>query len=179
MTRLKMMNPTSSIDDVYDFVKETVLLAGENACPPMTVGIGAGGTAEVAAKLAKLALFKGKPVDLTIENVLDVKMLTTSTHIASLPVCVNLNCHSVREIEIKIKENKIYVNCKISRKSGNLRQFVHNFLKISSLKRKCAQSFTETFFKRQNSDRFFTGVIFLTPAGRMNIMTTILLKYRV
>src|SRR5699024_4425673 len=34
MTRLKMMNPTSSIDDVYDFVKETVLLAGENACPP-------------------------------------------------------------------------------------------------------------------------------------------------
>ena len=112
MTRLKMMNPTSSIDDVYDFVKETVLLAGENACPPMTVGIGAGGTAEVAAKLAKLALFKGKPVDLTIENVLDVKMLTTSTHIASLPVCVNINCHSVREIEIKIKENKIYYDFK-------------------------------------------------------------------
>ena len=79
----------------------------------------------------------------------------------------------------QIKENKIYVNCKISRKSGNLRQFVHNFLKISGLKKKCAQSFTETFFKRQNSDRFFTGVIFLTPAGRMNIMTTILLKYRV
>ena len=112
MTRLKMMNPTSSLDDIYDFVKETVLLAGENACPPMTVGIGAGGTAEVACTLAKLALFKGKPVDLILDNVLDVKMLTTSTHIASLPVCVNINCHSVREIEIKIKEDKIYYDLK-------------------------------------------------------------------
>lgn len=112
MTRLKMMNPTSSLDDIYDFVKETVLLAGENACPPMTVGIGAGGTAEVACTLAKLALFKGKPVDLILDNVLDVKMLTTSTHIASLPVCVNINCHSVREIEIKIKEDKIYYDFK-------------------------------------------------------------------
>lgn len=112
MTRLKMMNPTSSLDDIYDFVKETVLLAGENACPPMTIGIGAGGTAEVTCTLAKLALFKGKPVDLILDNVLDVKMLTTSTHIASLPVCVNINCHSVREIEIKIKEDKIYYDLK-------------------------------------------------------------------
>lgn len=112
MARLKMMNPTSSLDDIYDFVKETVLLAGENACPPMTVGIGAGGTAEVACTLAKLALFKGKPVDLILDNVLDVKILTTSTHIASLPVCVNINCHSVREIEIKIKEDKIYYDLK-------------------------------------------------------------------
>ncbi len=108
MTRLKMMNPTSTIDDIYDFVKEVVNEAGENACPPMTVGIGAGGTAEVAALYAKYALFKGKKVDLTLDNVIEVKMISGATHIASLPVCVNLSCHSLREAECKIREDKIY-----------------------------------------------------------------------
>lgn len=112
MTRLKMMNPTSSLDEIFDFVKETVEEAGENACPPMTIGIGAGGTAETAAILAKYALFRGKKVDLPLKNVIEVKMLTAPAHIASLPVCVNISCHSLREAECLIKENKIYYNFK-------------------------------------------------------------------
>lgn len=108
MTRLKMMNPTSTFDDVLDFAQEVVLEAGENACPPMIVGIGAGGTAEVAAINAKYALFKGKKVDIKIDNVLETKIISSPTHIACLPVCVNLNCHSIRHMECKIKEDKIY-----------------------------------------------------------------------
>lgn len=108
MTRLKMMNPTSTIEDVYNFVKEVVFEAKDNACPPMIVGIGVGGTAEIACKYAKLALFKGKKLDIKLNNVLETKIITGPTHIACMPVCVNLNCHSIRHMECKIKENKIY-----------------------------------------------------------------------
>ena len=75
MTRLKMMNPTSTLDEILEFAKETVLTAGENACPPMTVGIGAGGCAETAAINAKYALFKGKKLEYKIENVIETKMV--------------------------------------------------------------------------------------------------------
>ena len=108
MTRLKMMNPTSSYQDILDFACETVKEAGENACPPMIVGIGAGGTAEIAALNAKYALFKGKKIDIEINNVLETKIITSPTHIASLPVCINLNCHSIRHSECTIKNNKIH-----------------------------------------------------------------------
>lgn len=107
MTRLKMMNPTSSLEDIYEFVRETIKEAGEKACPPMAVGIGVGGTAEVSALYAKYALFKGKPCNVTFDNVFETKMISGPTHIASMPVCVNLNCHSLRHIEITIKDGKI------------------------------------------------------------------------
>lgn len=107
MTRLKMMNPTSTLDEILEFAKETALTAGENACPPMTVGIGAGGCAETAAINAKYALFKGKRLEYKIENVIETKMVSSQTHIASLPVCININCHSLRHMECTIKNNKI------------------------------------------------------------------------
>lgn len=110
MTRLKMMNPTSTIEDVYRFIEATVEEAKDNACPPMIVGVGVGGTAEVACQYAKYALFKGKKLDIKLNNVLETKIITGPTHIACMPVCVNLNCHSIRHIECKIKEDKIYYN---------------------------------------------------------------------
>ena len=107
MTRLKMMNPTSSYEDILQFAKETAIEAGENACPPMIMGIGTGGTAEVAALYAKYALFKGKKVDIEIDNVIETKIVSGPTHIACLPVCINLNCHSIRHSECVIRNNKI------------------------------------------------------------------------
>lgn len=112
MTRLKMMNPTSSIEDILQFASSVVKEAGENACPPVTVGIGVGGTAETAALYAKYALFRGKRTDLKEKNVLEARIITGATHIASMPVCVNLNCHSLRHSSCKIKENKIYYDFK-------------------------------------------------------------------
>ena len=107
VTQLKMMNPTSSFEDVLAFARKAAQDAGENACPPMVMGIGIGGTSEVAALNAKYALFKGKKVDTKIENVFEVKIITSQTHIACLPVCINLNCHSIRHSECVIKDNKI------------------------------------------------------------------------
>ncbi len=107
MTRLKMMNPTSTIDDVIDFAKQTAYEAGENACPPMIMGIGAGGTAEIAALNAKRALFEGKKLDIKIDNVVETKIISSPTHIACLPVCINLNCHSIRHMKCTIKNEKI------------------------------------------------------------------------
>ncbi len=112
MTKLKMMNPTSTLNDVLDFAKEAVIEAGESACPPMTIGIGAGGTAEVAAINAKYALFKGKKVDFRADNVLEAKIITSQTHIASLPVCININCHSLRHMECVIKNDEIIYDFK-------------------------------------------------------------------
>ena len=107
MTRLKMMNPTSSIDDIFEFANSVIEEAGENACPPMVMGIGIGGTAEIAALNAKLALFKGKTLDKKFKNVIETKIISSPTHIASLPVCINLNCHSIRHSECVIKDDKI------------------------------------------------------------------------
>ncbi len=107
MTKLKMMNPTSTEEEVFDFVKETVLEAKDNACPPVSVGIGVGGTAEVACLLAKYALFKGKKIDLSLENVIETKILTAPSHIACMSVCVNLNCHSSRHFECVIKNGEV------------------------------------------------------------------------
>lgn len=107
MTALKMMNPTASLNEIIDFAIECVKNAGENACPPMIAGIGVGGTAEVAALNAKYALFKGKKLDVEIDNVLETKIISSPTHIASMPVCVNLNCHSIRHREAVIENDKI------------------------------------------------------------------------
>lgn len=107
MTRLKMMNPTSTYNDILEFAHEVIAEAGENACPPMYMGIGIGGTAEVAAKSAKYALFKGEVINEKIENVVEARIISNPTHIACMPVCVNLNCHSIRHMECIIKNDKI------------------------------------------------------------------------
>lgn len=130
MSRLKMLIPADGVEGVKNFVLETVSDAGSNPCPPIIVGVGIGGTVEKAALLSKKALFR--PIDdihpdeyyrdlekELLEKInqlgigpqglggnvtaLAVKILSFPTHIAGLPVCVNINCHASRHREITIK----------------------------------------------------------------------------
>lgn len=127
MSALRMLKPAQGLGGVIDFVLETADKAGSNPCPPMVVGVGIGGTMEKAAQLAKFALMR--PIDTThpdpyyaeLEETLLTKInrlgtgpqglggRTTAigvnvevfaTHIAGLPVAVNINCHATRHSEI-------------------------------------------------------------------------------
>lgn len=120
-----MLQPAASADGVMDFVVKTVSRAGSNACPPMIVGVGIGGTLEKVAYLAKKALLRrlGQPHPDTyyaamerellqrindlgigpaglggITTALAVQIETFAAHIASLPVAVNINCHAARHL---------------------------------------------------------------------------------
>ncbi len=122
-TKLMMFNPTVPIEEIKDFIVSVVKEAGPDACPPYILGIGIGGTADYACQLSKEALLR--PIDkrsnlshvarleeellkemnaLNIgpiglggkTTVLGVNILTYPTHIAGLPVCVNLSCHVLR-----------------------------------------------------------------------------------
>jgi len=122
MSAVRMFNPTDSVEMIIRFIEETVLKAGPNPCPPLFLGIGIGGTADTAVLNAKKALFRGtephpvkfyRELEKTIEervNRLSVGPLgfggryTTAgvyikeapAHIATLPVALNLGCHSMR-----------------------------------------------------------------------------------
>ncbi len=123
MSALKMLTPSDGYEGVLDFVVETVKNAGANPCPPIVVGVGIGGTMEKAAIIAKHALTRdlgcpnpdpyysnmegellkrinalgigpqGFSGDITA---LAVHVETYPTHIAGLPVAVNINCHVAR-----------------------------------------------------------------------------------
>ena len=120
---LKMLNPSDGLNGVIDFVIDTVRKAGANPCPPMVVGVGIGGTMDKAAELAKKALTRDitssneNPFYADLEKTLLEKVnllgigpqgmggTTTAlglnievfpTHIAGLPVAVNINCHATR-----------------------------------------------------------------------------------
>jgi len=125
-SRLKMFLPTAPLDEINDFIVNAVKEAGPDACPPYIVGVGIGGTADYAALLAKKALLlkvtrsQGHRVTRMTEKlerdlearinkldigpmglggrstVLAVRILTYPTHIAGLPVAVNISCHSLR-----------------------------------------------------------------------------------
>lgn len=126
---LKMLNPSDGREGVVDFVLETVKKAGPNPCPPMVIGVGIGGTFEKAAQLAKFALTRDinksneNPYYAELEKDLLEKInklgigpqgfggTTTAlgvnveyfpTHIAGLPVAVNINCHATRHETIVI-----------------------------------------------------------------------------
>lgn len=123
MSRLKMLTPAAGVQGVKDFVLETVKLAGANPCPPMVLGVGVGGDFEQVAELAKRALLV--PLDennpdpfyagleqelLSAVNetgigpqglggrttCLGLHILARPTHIAGLPVAVNVSCHVTR-----------------------------------------------------------------------------------
>ena len=123
MSRLKMLMPSAGLQGIKDFAVETVKLAGSNACPPLIVGIGIGGTMEKCATLAKKGLLRnvgtdnpdpmldGIEKDLLEEinklnigpvgfggktTALAVHIEVFATHIAGLPVCVNTGCHVTR-----------------------------------------------------------------------------------
>lgn len=129
MSASKMLTPAEGIKGVKQFVLETVLAAGGNPCPPLVVGVGIGGTYEKAALLAKEAQFRriGEchqlsdiaklEEDLLNEinrsgvgpqglggtvTALAVNVEIYPTHIASLPVSVNLGCHASRHKEIEL-----------------------------------------------------------------------------
>jgi fumarate hydratase subunit alpha len=129
MSALRMLVPADGVQGITDFVVETVEHAGANACPPVIVGVGIGGTFEASALLAKKAALR----ELTTRNVrpdlaalesqlldrinalgigpqglggritaLGVNIEVLPTHIAGLPVAVNLGCHSTRRITVDL-----------------------------------------------------------------------------
>ena len=126
MSRLGMLTPAKGRQGVIDFVVRSVLEAGSNPCPPVIVGVGIGGTADKATILAKKALLRrvGEPnpdpemAELEKEilrrvnglgigpegfggraTALAVHAEVFPTHIAMLPVAVNLQCHAARHKE--------------------------------------------------------------------------------
>lgn len=125
-SELKMLTPSAGIPGIKKFIIDTVATAGGNPCPPIIVGVGIGGTMERAAYLSKKALLR--PVGSHSENetvaqletelleeinrlgigpcgfggtttALTVNILTNATHIAGLPVSVNIGCHATRHAE--------------------------------------------------------------------------------
>lgn len=116
MSTVKMLNPSATEEDIYNTIRNAVESAGENACPPLFLGVGIGGTIDYAGVLSKKAFFTNEHSDLAqkIKNKLnqklstkiaDIKILSAQTHIACLPVCVTVNCHSSRHASIVISEN--------------------------------------------------------------------------
>lgn len=123
MSRLKMFTPSAKREDIIGFIVDTVKQAGSNPCPPVVIGVGIGGDFEYSAILAKKALCRNVSVrncdsfyaDMEQEllekiNALDigpqgfggkttalcVNIETYPTHIAGLPVAVNVGCHVTR-----------------------------------------------------------------------------------
>ena len=129
MSQLKMMTPAASADDIVDWVVEAVGRAGSNPCPPIVIGVGIGGDFEKCAYLAKKALCRPvslrnpKPLYAELESrmlekinrlgigpqgfggtqtCLAVNIEQAPTHIAGLPVAVNVGCHVTRHASAEI-----------------------------------------------------------------------------
>ncbi|MFH1645703.1 MAG: fumarate hydratase [Candidatus Omnitrophota bacterium] len=121
--KIRMFNPTQSEDDIVDFIVSCVKEAGASACPPFILGIGIGGTMDKAAFLAKKSLLDKidkenkkahlanleRKILLAVNRTnigpsglkgdttcLGVKILSFPTHIAGLPVALNISCHALR-----------------------------------------------------------------------------------
>ena len=126
-SKVKMFNPTSTQEDIEDFIVESVKKTGAGACPPYFIGVGIGGTQDYAGLLAKQALLmpfgkanKNKKLALMQKrlikkiNALDIgpfglggkntalglNIQTFPTHIAGMPVAVNISCHALRSASI-------------------------------------------------------------------------------
>ena len=126
---VKMLVPADGIEGVRKVVLNAVLAAGPNSCPPMVVGVGLGGTMEMAAICAKraaardlesrnhdprYAAFEEELLELInktgigpqglggLTTALKVHVEWAPTHIASLPVAVNINCHAARHAEVTL-----------------------------------------------------------------------------
>ena len=130
MSAIKMFSPSAGLEGIYDFVVETINKAGSNPCPPIIVGVGIGGTFEKCAYLAKKALTRSIEVRNSDEfyanieqtllkkinnlgigpqgfggtvTALAVNVETYPTHIAGMPVAVNVGCHVTRHLTKTIK----------------------------------------------------------------------------
>jgi fumarate hydratase subunit alpha len=129
MSQIKMLKPSDGIEGVKSFILKVVEEAGPNPCPPIVIGVGIGGNFDKAAALAKKALIR--PIDVANENpyyaeleremllkinelgigpqgfggkttALAINIETYPTHIAGLPVAVNINCHATRHAHIEL-----------------------------------------------------------------------------
>ena len=123
MSAIKMLTPSYGIEGVKKFILDTVRTAGPNPCPPIVVGVGIGGTFERCAQLAKKATFRAVDTrnpderyaqleDELLESInkmgfgpaglggtttaIGVNIETSPTHIAGMPVAVNICCHAAR-----------------------------------------------------------------------------------
>ena len=126
MSAIRMLRPSDGVEGVIDFVVDAVKKAGPNPCPPVVVGVGIGGTFDKAALLAKTALLRSvdtanpDPYYAQLERTLlekinalgigpqglggkttalGVNIEVLPTHIAGLPVAVNMNCHVTRHAQ--------------------------------------------------------------------------------
>jgi fumarate hydratase subunit alpha len=126
MSKLAMLKPSDGVEGIKKFVLDTVIQAGANPCPPIIVGIGIGGTMEKAAYLSKKSLIReaGQPNPDPEIAALEEELLqsinatgigpqgmggrttalavyidTFPTHIAGLPVAVNIQCHAARHAQ--------------------------------------------------------------------------------
>lgn len=126
MSKIGMLKPSDGLEGVKKFIIDTVKAAGPNPCPPMVIGVGIGGSFDKAAYLAKKALIR--PINIRnkdefykdleeelLEKInklgigpqgfggkttaLGLNIETYPTHIAGLPVAVNINCHATRHKE--------------------------------------------------------------------------------
>ena len=129
MSRLAMLKPADGVQGVKDFVLETVRLAGSNPCPPIVLGVGIGGSFDKCAALAKHALLR--PLDVPnpdpyyaalerellqavnamgigpqgfggATTCLGVSIEQAPTHVACLPVAVNVSCHVTRRATVTL-----------------------------------------------------------------------------
>ncbi len=129
MSKTKMLSPSAGVEGIKSFVCDTVKTAGPNPCPPIIVGVGIGGTFEQAAVMAKKATlrsvesenFDERYADLEREllseinkmdigpaglggktSALKVNIEYAPTHIASIPVAVNICCHACRHKSVEL-----------------------------------------------------------------------------
>lgn len=129
MSKMKMLKPSDGVKGIKNFIIDTVKEAGPNPCPPIVVGVGIGGTIEKCAQIAKKSLLRDigehnkdeniKELEIAIlkeinslgigpqglggnTTALAVNIETFPTHIAGLPVVVNINCHAARHKKVII-----------------------------------------------------------------------------
>jgi fumarate hydratase subunit alpha len=129
MSQIKMLKPSDGLKGVKEFILKVVKEAGPNPCPPIVVGVGIGGTFDRAATIAKKAVVRpteqpnANPFYANLEKelveeinklgigpqgfggrttALAVNIETYPTHIAGLPVAVNINCHATRHAEAEL-----------------------------------------------------------------------------
>ncbi len=161
-SKSEMLLPTLSEKEIIEKCAELILTAQDNACPPMFTGICIGGTLDKACVTSKEALFLKEfdkrelefsekvkrivntksPERYSNAYVLDVKTKILPTHIACMPVCVTINCHSDRFSSCTIKNNEIFYEhktpdfCEITSGQKELKEvFANDIWAIKSLNR--------------------------------------------
>jgi fumarate hydratase subunit alpha len=129
MSKIKMLKPSDGVEGVKEFILQVVKEAGPNPCPPIIVGVGIGGTFDKAALIAKKSLLRSVDernsnpyyAELEMElldkinklgigpqgfggktTALSVNIEYFPTHIAGLPVAVNISCHATRHTEVEL-----------------------------------------------------------------------------